>query len=163
MTSAVEAFIGLGSNLQHPRQQLRRALQALAVLPHTQLLGSSGFYGSAPLGPQDQPDYVNAVAQLQTALSPLDLLDALQAIELAQGRERKQHWGARTLDLDVLLYGDRSVNLPRLQVPHPHMWQRAFVLAPLAELAPQLSSPEGVNIQQALLACEQLELQRFQD
>ncbi len=131
----VSAWIGLGSNLDDPRGQLRRAAAALAELPQSRLVALSGHYGSSPLGPQDQPDYVNAAARLDTALEPLALLDALQAIENAQGRVRARRWGERTLDLDLLLYGRQRIDLPRLQVPHPGLPQRAFVLCPLAEIA----------------------------
>lgn len=129
-------YIGLGSNLADPQQQLRGALQALAELPGSRLAAVSSLYASDPLGPADQPRYVNAVAALETDLEPLALLDALQRIELAQGRERKaERWGPRTLDLDILLFGERLIDQPRLQVPHYHMQARAFVLYPLAEIA----------------------------
>ncbi|MNJ56604.1 2-amino-4-hydroxy-6-hydroxymethyldihydropteridine pyrophosphokinase [compost metagenome] len=137
-------YIGLGSNLAQPLQQLRAALAALAELPLTRLDGVSSFYASDPLGPPDQPRYVNAVAALDTALAPLELLDALQRIERQQGRVRKaQRWGPRTLDLDILLFGDRQLHDERLTVPHYHMHARPFVLYPLAELAPELRLPDG--------------------
>lgn len=141
--AAVRAYIGLGSNLDNPAEQLRRALTALVRLPQTRLAGCSRFYRSAPLGPQDQPDYVNAVAALDTELAPEALLDALQAIEAAQGRVRLRRWGPRTLDLDLLLYGDDILATPRLTVPHPGLAERNFVLHPLAELAPDLVLPDG--------------------
>src|SRR3989344_7678345 len=132
-------YIGLGSNLATPIEQLRSALATLAALPHTDLIAQSSFYSSDPLGPADQPRYVNAVAALDTHVEPLQLLDALQAIELTQGRERKdERWGPRTLDLDILVFGNRLLNEPRLQVPHYHMHARPLVLYPLAELAPDL-------------------------
>jgi len=134
-------YIGLGSNLQNPHDQVRRALQELGQVPRTRVDRYSSLYRSAPLGPQDQPDYVNAVACLVTGLEPLPLLDALQAIEQAHGRVRERHWGARTLDLDILLYGDHVLDLPRLQVPHPQMHRRSFVLKPLLEIAPGLEVP----------------------
>jgi 2-amino-4-hydroxy-6-hydroxymethyldihydropteridine diphosphokinase len=139
----VRAFIGLGSNLQEPVEQLRRALQALARISGCTLETHSRLYRSRPMGPQDQPAYVNAVAQLSTVLAPPDLLDRLQALELAQGRERSaQRWGPRTLDLDILLYGDRRIELPRLRVPHPGLASREFVLYPLLEIAgPDLTVP----------------------
>ncbi len=147
-------YIGLGSNLAEPLQQLRGALAALAQLPYTALAQTSSFYSSDPLGPADQPRYVNAVAALDTHLEPLQLLDALQAIELTQGRERKdERWGPRTLDLDILVFGNRLLNEPRLQVPHYHMHARPFVLYPLAELAPDLHLADGRLLSDLLLVC----------
>ncbi|MNY12115.1 2-amino-4-hydroxy-6-hydroxymethyldihydropteridine pyrophosphokinase [compost metagenome] len=157
-------YLGLGSNLAEPLAQLRGALKALAALPRSQLAGTSSFYASDPLGPTDQPRYVNAVAALDTALEPLQLLDALQAIELNQGRERKaERWGPRTLDLDILLFGDLILNEPRLHVPHYHMHARAFVLYPLAELAPELRLPDGRALQDLLAACPFAGLERLSD
>ena len=146
---AVRAWIGLGSNLGDPVHQLNDALAALETFPSTRLLRVSSFYRSRPMGPQDQPDFVNAVAELDTALPALQLLDALQAVEQAQGRVRGQHWGPRTLDLDLLLYGNERISLPRLEVPHPGLPERAFVLYPLAELDPDLDIP-GVGSIDAL-------------
>ncbi|QGW75921.1 2-amino-4-hydroxy-6-hydroxymethyldihydropteridine diphosphokinase [Pseudomonas alkylphenolica] len=128
-------YIGLGSNLDEPQEQLRSAIDALRELPDTSLAAASAFYSSESLSP-GQPRYTNAVAALDTRLAPLDLLDSLQAIEAAQGRERKERWGPRTLDLDILLYGDHLIDIPRLKVPHYHMQARPFVLYPLAELVP---------------------------
>ncbi|GGU57942.1 2-amino-4-hydroxy-6-hydroxymethyldihydropteridine diphosphokinase [Pseudomonas laurentiana] len=128
-------YIGLGSNLDDPRQQLESALQSLEQLPATDLVAVSSFYTSDSLSP-GQPRYTNAVAALDSALEPIALLDALQSIENAQGRVRKERWGARTLDLDILLYGDQVIDEPRLKVPHYHMQARPFVLYPLAELVP---------------------------
>src|SRR5690606_13399439 len=139
----IRAYVGLGSNLAEPATQVRQAVAALAALPQTTLAGCSPFYRTAPVGPQDQPDFINAVAAIDTALAPLALLDALQALEQAAGRERLRHWGERTLDLDLLLYGDEQIRHPRLSVPHPHMTERAFVLVPLAPLAPPLILPDG--------------------
>ena len=128
-------YIGLGSNLAEPVQQLDAALAALAKLPNTHLLATSAYYSSAPLGPSDQPRYTNAVAELETNLAPHDLLDHLQAIELSQGRQRKaERWGPRTLDLDIILFGQHLLDDERLRVPHYHMHARPFVLLPLAEL-----------------------------
>lgn len=137
------AYIGLGSNLDDPLTQLKSAISHLKQLPLTSLVGLSSLYQSAPVGPQDQPDYINAVAALDTELEPLTLLDALQAIETKQGRVRKTHWGARTLDLDILLFGNQVINHPRLIVPHPYLSQRAFVLTPLADISPDLQLPDG--------------------
>lgn len=149
----VRAFIGLGSNLQGPEAQLRHALEALSALPESQLLGVSRLYRSAPMGPQDQPDYINAVALIDTALEPHALLDALQAIENAQGRVRERRWGERTLDLDLLIYGGEVIAGERLTVPHPGLAERNFVLYPLAELAPDLTLPDGRELSALLAAC----------
>ncbi|MCV4342589.1 2-amino-4-hydroxy-6-hydroxymethyldihydropteridine diphosphokinase [Pseudomonas capsici] len=145
-------YIGLGSNLADPAEQLRHALDALAQLPQSQLSGVSSFYVSDSLLP-GQPRYTNAVAALDTALAPLELLDALQGIERDQGRERHERWGPRTLDLDILLFGDRLIDEPRLKVPHYHMQARPFVLYPLAELAPRLDLADGRTLEQLLAAC----------
>ncbi|MEG0861454.1 MAG: 2-amino-4-hydroxy-6-hydroxymethyldihydropteridine diphosphokinase [Pseudomonas sp.] len=128
-------YIGLGSNLDAPQEQLHSAINALRELPGTALAAVSAFYSSESLSP-GQPRYTNAVAAVDTQLAPLDLLDSLQAVEAAQGRERKERWGPRTLDLDILLYGDHVIDIPRLKVPHYHMHARPFVLYPLAELVP---------------------------
>ncbi len=148
-------YIGLGSNLAEPQQQLRCALMALDALPDSRLVAVSSLYASDPLGPADQPRYNNAVAALDTSLAPLQLLDALQAIEQAQGRERKaERWGPRTLDLDILLFGQRLIDEPRLTVPHYPLPARAFVLYPLAEIAPAgLQLPDGRQLAALLAAC----------
>ncbi len=135
------AYIGLGSNLDHPRQQIKDALAELGLLDQTTLLTASSLYSSPPMGPADQPDYINAVAQIETMLQPLQLLEALQGIEQAHHRIRKRHWGERTLDLDLLLYDDLEMLTPQLQIPHPGITQRAFVLLPLLEIAPQIVIP----------------------
>ena len=135
-------YIGLGSNLADPHAQVERALRALAELPQIVLARRSQLYRSAPWGRADQPEFVNAAAQLQTGLSPRALLDALLAIERKAGRERDgMRWGPRVLDLDILVYGDSVIDAPGLRVPHPHLHERAFVLVPLAEIAPELSVP----------------------
>ena len=142
-TRRVIAYIGLGSNLQHPAEQVRQAIRELASLPQTRCVNHSSLYLSDPVGPQDQPDYVKAVARLQTGLTPDLLLDALQALEQKHRRVRTgQRWGPRTLDLDLLLYGQQRIDSARLTVPHPRLVERAFVLYPLAELAqPELQIP----------------------
>lgn len=132
------AFIGIGSNLDNPLLQVQTALRELAEIPNTELIRSSSLYRTPPMGPPDQPDYINAVAALTTTLSPTELLDALQALEARHGRVRTIHWGPRTLDLDLLLYGNETVHTARLTVPHPGIAQRAFVVLPLAEIAPAL-------------------------
>ncbi len=143
--------MGLGSNLDDPVRQVRAGLAALAALEQTELAACSQLYRSAPMGPPGQPDYINAVARLHTRLAPETLLDALQAIEARAGRDRSgERWGPRTLDLDILLYTDRRIDSARLQVPHPGIAARNFVLYPLAELAPDLDIP-GLGPLPALL------------
>jgi 2-amino-4-hydroxy-6-hydroxymethyldihydropteridine diphosphokinase len=135
------AFVGLGANLGEPEVQLRAALRALDALPGTRLLRQSRLYRSAPWGIEAQPAFVNAVAQLQTSLAPEQLLAGLLAIERAAGRERVERWGPRVLDLDLLLHDELCLQLPGLTLPHRHMHERAFVLVPLAEIAPGLTVP----------------------
>ncbi len=135
------AYIGLGSNLDDPLKQLQNALAEMAVTTGIDLCKRSSFYVTKPVGPQDQPDYVNAVVKIKTQLSPLALLDELQRIEKRQGRVRNVRWGARTLDLDILLYAENVIDHPRLTVPHPEIQNRAFVLCPLAEITPQIEIP----------------------
>lgn len=148
------AYIALGSNLQDPLTQLRTAVAALNKLPDSRIKRTSSIYRSAPLGPAAQPDYLNAVLLLATALPPLQLLDALQQIEQAQGRVRAARWGPRTLDLDILLYGDQKIDSPRLSVPHPAMGQRNFVLYPLREISDaNLVLPDGTVLDTLVAAC----------
>jgi 2-amino-4-hydroxy-6-hydroxymethyldihydropteridine diphosphokinase len=129
-------YIGLGSNLSNPAEQVKQAIIDVAKIPHSTIAATSSIYLSRPMGPQDQDDYINAVLALETELVPLDLLDALQAIENKAGRVRKENrWGARILDLDILLFGDNVINNDRLTVPHYGMKEREFVLVPLAEIA----------------------------
>lgn len=130
-----DVFISLGSNLGDPLAQLRQAVQAIKALPQTRVLALSGAWRSAAVGPGTQPDYLNAVLKLTTSLTPHALLDALQEIEHQQGRERAIRWEARTLDLDILLFGDQTIADQRLLIPHPRMTQRDFVLYPLLEVA----------------------------
>ncbi|VDZ58008.1 2-amino-4-hydroxy-6-hydroxymethyldihydropteridinepyrophosphokinase [Serratia odorifera] len=130
-------YIALGSNLAQPLQQVNTALEALAHIPRTQLIACSSFYRTKPLGPQNQPDFLNAVVAVDTRLPAEQLLDHTQAIERNQGRVRKdERWGPRTLDLDMLLYGDRVINTDRLTVPHYGLKEREFMLYPLAENRP---------------------------
>lgn len=144
-------YVGLGSNHAAPVQQLRHALLALAGLPATRLQGHSSLYRSPPMGPAWQPDYINAVAELRTGLKPLELLAALQRIESQQGRRRSGvRWGPRTLDLDILLWGRLRLKRRGLRVPHRGIAERAFVLYPLAELAPSLKVPGCGRIEQLL-------------
>lgn len=147
----IRCYIGLGANLQQPVQQLQDAVAALAQLADSQLVVVSSFYGSRPMGPQDQPDYVNAVAAIDTKLDADSLLSQLQQIEQQQGRQRKaERWGPRTLDLDILLYGDATIATPTLTVPHYGMKQREFVLYPLHEIAPDLTLPDGTVLTRLL-------------
>jgi 2-amino-4-hydroxy-6-hydroxymethyldihydropteridine diphosphokinase len=140
MPAAVVASIGLGANLGQPRIALAEALAALAQLPHSELIATSPVYRSAPVDAAG-PDFYNAVALLRTTLTPHDLLRELQGIESAHGRERSYRNAPRTLDLDLLLYGDERITTEQLVVPHPRMHQRAFVLRPLADVAPDAVIP----------------------
>lgn len=158
----MNAFIGLGSNLADPASQIKAAVSALKALPQSTFLCCSSLYVSPPMGPQDQPDYVNAVVSVDTTLSPHALLEHLQAIEKAHGRERKRHWGARTLDLDILVYDQLTVNDGMLNIPHPGIALRSFVLYPLAEIAPELTIPAQGHITQLLKKCPRDGLQRIE-
>lgn len=151
----VTVYIGIGSNLQQPVEQVRQALLHLAEIPRSRLLAHSPLYRSIPLGPADQPAYVNAVAALATELAPLVLLDALQSIEQQQGRVRgSERWGPRTLDLDLLLYGDQQITNDRLIVPHPGLGERNFVLYPLYDIAGENLRIPGLGLLGQLLhAC----------
>lgn len=140
-------YIAIGSNLASPLEQVNAALAALAEIPDSQIVAVSPFYRTPPLGPQDQPDYLNAAVALDIDLAPETLLDHTQRIELQQGRERKAHrWGPRTLDLDIMLFGDRQIATPRLTVPHYDMKNRAFMLLPLVHIAPDVCFPDGVKV-----------------
>lgn len=137
-------YLGLGANLNAPRTQLDHAVAALRALADCEFIGVSHYYASKPMGPQDQPDYVNAVAALKTTLLPEQLLDLTQQIELEHGRVRKaQRWGPRTLDIDILLFGDQVINSERLIVPHYGLTEREFVVYPLLEIAPNITLPNG--------------------
>lgn len=138
--TGVQAFVGLGANLGDPCRQVRQALQALDRLPHTRLAARSALYRSAPVDAIG-PDYINAVAELDTGLPAVALLQALQAIEQLHGRERSTTNAPRTLDLDLLLYGAHRIDEPMLRVPHPRLHLRGFVLRPLLEIAPELEAP----------------------
>nr|WP_202627180.1 2-amino-4-hydroxy-6-hydroxymethyldihydropteridine diphosphokinase [Cronobacter sakazakii] len=145
------AFIALGSNLAEPLSQVNNALAALARIPGSRIVATSSFYRTPPLGPQDQPDYLNAAVALETTLSAEALLDNTQRIELEQGRVRKaERWGPRTLDLDIMLFGDATINTERLIVPHYDMKNRAFMLLPLSEIAPALRFPDGERLADVL-------------
>ena len=137
----IAAYIGIGSNLEEPRQQVERALGELDALPRSRLGARSSLYASAPLGYEAQPQFVNAVARLDTDLAAFELLRELQAIEARHGRKRSFANAPRTLDLDLLLYGDERIAAPELVVPHPRMHERSFVLQPLLEIAPAATIP----------------------
>ncbi|GGP36835.1 2-amino-4-hydroxy-6-hydroxymethyldihydropteridine diphosphokinase [Shewanella algicola] len=158
---AVQVYVALGANLAKPTQQLDDAVEALKALAENGSLLVSSYYGSAPMGDVVQPDYVNAVAGFMTSLPPIDLLDALQHIEQQQGRVRLQHWGPRTLDLDLLLYGQQQISLPRLTVPHYGMKQRSFVLIPLADIAPTLTLPCNTSLESLISVTMRDELQKL--
>lgn len=153
MTSPAICYIGLGSNLEQPLEQVSSAIEELALLPETELLTASSLYRSAPVGPQDQPDFINAVVKIETSLTPLALLDELQAIEQSHQRVRERHWGPRTLDLDILLYGSQTILNERLTVPHAFMHERSFVLYPLSEITQDLQLPNGEHLSSLLVAC----------
>jgi 2-amino-4-hydroxy-6-hydroxymethyldihydropteridine diphosphokinase len=135
------AYVGLGANIGDPREHIRAAREDLGGLPHTRVTASSSLYRSAPLDYVDQPEFVNAVVQVDTALAPEALLDLLQDIETRHGRQRPFRGAPRTLDLDLLLYGDAGMATPRLTLPHPRMHERAFVLRPLLELDAAVTIP----------------------
>nr|WP_218057865.1 2-amino-4-hydroxy-6-hydroxymethyldihydropteridine diphosphokinase [Gilliamella apicola] len=155
-------YIALGSNLEDPLAQANRAIVALKQLPNTKVADISPFYRSKPLGPQNQNDYLNAVIKLTTNLSPIELLDELQTIEKAQGRVRKDNrWGARTLDLDILLYDDLVINSERLTIPHYHMKNREFVLYPLFDISPELILPDNDKLYDLVTRCPKNELTKW--
>lgn len=158
----MRVWLALGSNLADPLAQVDAALNALRTLPHTELIAVSAFYRTPPYGPQDQPDYLNAAVELETALAPEALLDHTQRIELEQGRVRKEErWGARTLDLDIMLFGQLTLNTPRLTVPHYDMLNRAFMLVPLLEIAPQATLPDGTPLNNVLTQLDCSAIQRW--
>ncbi|WP_406732635.1 2-amino-4-hydroxy-6-hydroxymethyldihydropteridine diphosphokinase [Vibrio scophthalmi] len=147
----ITAYIAVGSNMADPVAQANVAIEALKQLPKSEFIQASMLYSSTPMGPQNQPDYINAVVAIQTELTPIELLDCTQAIEQDQGRVRKEErWGPRTLDLDIILYGNEEIDSERLTVPHYGMRDREFVLYPLAEIAPNLTLPDGTELAQLL-------------
>ena len=151
----VSAFIGLGSNLQGPEEQVRHALRQLPDLAETRLVAASSLYDTPPWGDENQPAFVNAVAQVDTTLSAGALLTSLQHLERAAGRVRHlRRWGPRILDLDLLVYGRDEIDEPGLRVPHPRLAERAFVLVPLHEIAPDLDVPGKGPVTQLLADCE---------
>jgi 2-amino-4-hydroxy-6-hydroxymethyldihydropteridine diphosphokinase len=157
------AFVALGSNLANPKSQVLTAFDELAKLRSSSLIARSSLYRSAPVGRLDQPDFINAVAYMETALSPHELLAALLDIERAHGRARECRDGPRTLDLDLLIYSDFKCNDSSLTLPHPRMHQRAFVLQPLMEVAPGVRIPGQPALAELLTACSQQRLERLEN
>lgn len=152
-------WLALGSNLADPLQQVQNALDALAAIPQTRVVAVSSFYRTPPYGPQDQPDYLNAVVELATALQPDALLDHTQRVEQEQGRVRKDHrWGPRTLDLDILLFDRQTLASDRLTVPHYDMHNRAFMLVPLLEIAPVITLPNGTPVASLLVPLDRTQI-----
>jgi len=162
MTDTVLSYIGLGCNLGDRMTTMASAVRALENHHQCSNVVVSSFYETDPMGPQDQPDYLNAVASLRTELGAHALLEALQSIELGHGRERDgTRWGARTLDLDLLMFGDSVISTPTLTVPHPGVAERSFVLLPLSELAPDLIIPQYGSVTELLSRCRQFGIRRL--
>ncbi|WP_299076132.1 2-amino-4-hydroxy-6-hydroxymethyldihydropteridine diphosphokinase [uncultured Paraglaciecola sp.] len=158
----IPVYIGLGSNLSQPEQQIQKACESLAAIPGSELIKCSSLFQSRPMGPQDQPNYVNAVALLNTRLAPDSLLQHTQSIENNQGRVRKANrWGPRTLDLDILLFGHMQLDSPHLTIPHSGLQQREFVLYPLYDIAPNLVLPSGEKLSDLVDACPLNGLQKM--
>jgi len=157
----IRCFIGLGSNLDDPETQVHKATRALDADPDIRLQQLSPLYRNPAIGPGQQPDYLNAVAELHTTLPAIDLLQTLQSIEDAQGRIRLERWGPRALDLDLLLYGTETIASAMLTVPHPRLRERAFVLYPLYDIAPDLVLPDGTSLSSLLDCCPDHDLQRL--
>ena len=155
-----QVFIALGSNLEDPVFQVRKALDEIAILPECNLLSCSSLYRSAPIGKCDQPDFINAVVQIETTLSPYNLLKALLQIEQNHGRVRRLPNGPRTLDLDILMYDKLECNKHNLILPHPRMHQRAFVLKPLMEISKDCFIPGRGAVAELLSACAEQRLER---
>lgn len=147
-------YLGLGSNLHSPKRQLHRAMQSLRKLPRTSYIKQSKIYMSRPLGVRAQPHYLNMVVQLNTSLSPHCLLNYCHKIEQKQLRTHKAHWGARTIDIDILLFGSKTMHTRQLHIPHLQMLKRDFVLVPLLEIAPQVQLPNGQRVSHYLTSCE---------
>ena len=163
MAELIDAYIGLGSNLDNPEQQILKAFSELDELPATRLVARSSLYLNPPMGPAGQPDYINAVARLETGLPAEELLQAIQQIEQAHDRQRGEHWGPRTLDLDLLLYAQQQIRTLTLTVPHPGIAERNFVLYPLAELNASLQIPGMDSLAVLLKNCSQEGLVKLAD
>ncbi|MGH1485806.1 MAG: 2-amino-4-hydroxy-6-hydroxymethyldihydropteridine diphosphokinase [Cellvibrionaceae bacterium] len=163
MSTHSTAFIGLGSNLDSPSQQISRGLDLLTEIEGCKNLLCAKWYSSKAIGPGEQPDYVNTVAKLETKLSPHALLKQLHIIENQRGRQREVRWGARTLDLDLLLYDNIQLEDEILSVPHPEIQHRAFVLLPLYDLAPSLVLPTGEVLQDLIKRCDTNDLRVIEE
>ena len=158
------AFVGIGSNLNNPQAQVRSAIKAIANSEDLFLERTSSLYSSPPMGPPDQPNYVNAVVRVKTSLGSMALLESLQGIEREHGRVRGgMRWGPRILDLDILLFGTQSTTTEKLQIPHPGMAERPFVVIPLAEIAPDLFLPNGVCVNDLATEMQDQILSRLED
>ena len=159
--SPVTVYIGLGSNLDDPLARVTKASEMLKAHPALHSIEVSPWYRSDPVGPGVQPDYINGVIRAACGLDPEALLDLLQQIENSQHRERNVRWGARTIDLDILLYGERIIQTDRLQIPHPRLFERNFVVYPLYDISPELILPNGVSIESLLAALGDAGLDRL--
>jgi 2-amino-4-hydroxy-6-hydroxymethyldihydropteridine diphosphokinase len=155
-------YIGLGSNMDLPRRHINSAIQSLGEIQSTRMISTSLLYKSKPLGPQNQDDYINAVVKLDTELEAIELLDCLQVIENEHGRVRNEHWGPRTLDLDILMFGEEIIKNDRLTVPHPEIANRSFVLVPLAEIDSACVIPEKGLVSDLLSGVDQNSLEILQ-
>ena len=155
-------YIGLGSNMKSPKQQIRSAIKSIEGIVSTQVLRVSSLYKSKPFGPQNQDDYINAVAEIDTNLMPLELLECMQNIENQQGRIRKEHWGPRTLDLDILMFGDEIIKDDKLTIPHLEIENRSFVLAPLTEINTNCLIPGKGKARDLLAILDQDDLEIIQ-
>ncbi len=161
--SKVDCYVGIGSNLDDPIAHVKQGIRELGQLTGTERVAHSSLYASPPMGPPQQPDYINAVVKLRTTLEPLALLDRLLAIERRHGRTRGgEHWGPRALDLDILLYGDQQIDHERLRVPHPGLHERAFVLYPLEELAGDIDVPGRGRLRALAKHCPRGSLRRLE-
>lgn len=156
-----KVFLGMGSNLNSPPRQIKAALKAITKLPGTQLVRCAPWYQSIAIGPGSQPRYINSVVEIDTVLKPRVLLRALQQIEQQQGRKRIVHWGPRTLDIDILLYANQTLKTRQLQIPHPRLGERNFVLYPLVDIAPELNLPDGTSLAALLANCSPEGIVRF--
>lgn len=157
----VTVYIGVGSNLDDPLAQVTKASEVLKAHPALHHITISPWYRSDPVGPGVQPDYINGVIRATCELSPEALLDLLQQIEHSQRRERNIRWGARTIDLDILLYGQQTIKTDRLQIPHPRLCERNFVIYPLYDISPELILHNGVSIESLLAALGDAGLDRL--
>lgn len=152
-----KVYLGLGSNLGDKTENLAQAIDLLADHNKIKMTRKSSLYITAPWGKTDQDEFLNQVVEIDTELTPLELLHVLQQIEIKLGRLRNEKWGPRVIDLDILLFGEETIALPELVIPHPHMYARLFVLVPLQEIAPQLVFPDGKEIGEVLARAAQLE------